>query len=584
MEPAAWCVPQRFASDVVFLTGAGISADAPSNGPVGPELARRALSYAFLDETMREVARAFEAVEVVPPRSLPRLEAVLDVAVRTHGDKILGELLSDLELAAPNALHAFFRGHASLGGNHLTANFDSLIEDGGADFGIVHFHGRMAAGSDKYTDLGATLSRIERGFSADMRTAILRSIAGASPRTLVVVGYSGLDFFDMDPLVVDSGPDLARLLAEVIWVDHDFEAAPGSYATDDKPNESWPPMLRTLAGAGVRCIRVRGLTAGVLTDFARQWGLPDVMPEARQAKVWAPRASLRIEDRAEASRRLYLHMGLFRSHDRLIAQFPFLVTNVTSGEAAEVHWQRGRIREAKRAWQQEYAGDLIEMRARCEERMAACLWARGSLLRAYRRALRASQLAQTAQDDEITALCLETRARVLIHIARVPGVRWFASHSRRNGVLRQLHSASEKVLGVHLQARLRDAAALLENDPESHRVSAAEYMQGDSPPRTEVFNQFESLSALLDYRRGYERRRAASQRGVAISYQWMETYQNGAAALGKQAALLSLLSMPGAAMHYTPSQALRNVCTMSATPFHKLRLFASYLAQKRRWA
>jgi hypothetical protein len=53
----------------------------------------------------------------------PRLETLLDVVFRVHGQAVLDDLLSDLAAAQPNALHGFFAQHLIHGGRHITADF-----------------------------------------------------------------------------------------------------------------------------------------------------------------------------------------------------------------------------------------------------------------------------------------------------------------------------------------------------------------------------------------------------------------------------------------------------------------------------
>ena len=129
-----------------FWTGAGISRDLPTGGPVGNELADRAFGHAFAVDTLNIVLSYYKALQV--SRSRPRLETILDVVHRVHGFPVLIDLLSDLQAPQPNGMHYFFAAHIRAGGRHITANFDPGIECAAAADGqeaaVLHFHGSLA--------------------------------------------------------------------------------------------------------------------------------------------------------------------------------------------------------------------------------------------------------------------------------------------------------------------------------------------------------------------------------------------------------------------------------------------------------
>lgn len=224
------------APDVTVLSGAGVSIEGPSCLPSGAALTRRAFDGFFLPGTLEVLCHRHEAVgwhdaspcprdASAPPRvRLPRLETVLGVAARVYGPDAIDQVLVDVATAEPNRLHHFFAEHLAAGGDHLTANFDTCVERAGRvrslgwpESDLLHFH-RAIGGREP---LGATLAEIESGFTGDVATRFT-TLLGKRP-VLLVAGYSGSDFFDVNALVARlPAGSLTRL--RVVWLwhsDHD---------------------------------------------------------------------------------------------------------------------------------------------------------------------------------------------------------------------------------------------------------------------------------------------------------------------------------------------------------------------------
>lgn len=578
-----WIDPALTPQQVVFLTGAGISADGPTNGPVGLQLTSRAIEYAYWPGTVDELREAYAAIEPVPPRELPRLEAVLEIAVRAHGPTVLLDLLSDLAHAAPNALHEFFALHVNAGGGHITANFDILIDNLSQSTDVIHFHGSLDE-TDHYESIGATLSRIERGFPEVMRHQLSHSLLAPATRELVIVGYSGLDFFDMDPFIADIATQMAAGAKRVVWIDHNFSAAPGNLEITTKPDQRWAPMLKTLYFAGVSCLHVRARTDAILTAYAAAFGFPPVLPQSRGGSRWCSPAPLADEHRLDATRLLYLHLGMLRSLGRFMTEHPSLSAAMSGADLAEIAWQTGDHRRALARWEEFYAGPEPAMMARRLERRAACMWDRGSYIGAYLVSSRAAAVAIESGDPTTVAHCLETKARVLNHMGRTPDLHWFATRRRISSLRSQvLEALKDQNLAVHTRTRLEDAAGLLDFDPERVRATNCDEHSNAHPTlgHAEVFNQYESLSALLDYRRGNQRReRAADQ--LPIPEDWLRTYLRGVRFLGKAAAEKTVPALPGASPHFTLPEAAAYLAHAPATVWQRGRLLGRYLLDRRR--
>jgi hypothetical protein len=258
-------------SSVVMLSGAGSSVEGPASLPTGWELTRRVFGAFFATDALDTVLRHHAAVgwssqgpcdpsTARPPRP-PRLETVLGVVAAAYGQDMVAAALADICAAEPNRLHRFFAAHLAQGGRHITANFDGCIEmaadrdhPGWRTCGqLFHFHGSFTA-DPSGKSLGATLAEIQGGFSAPVTAEFLRLFPADG--VLVVVGYSGSDFFDVDTAVGAMRPGgLAQL--RVIWVAH--KDAPWhrvDLSAGTARSSVLPPLVRHLQQAAR--YRIRG--------------------------------------------------------------------------------------------------------------------------------------------------------------------------------------------------------------------------------------------------------------------------------------------------------------------------------------
>lgn len=217
-----------------------------------------------------------------------------------------------------------------------------------------------------------------------------------------MAGYSGLDFFDMDPFIAAHARQLRGSINHVIWIEHAHAVPDGEFTSVDWDG---PPLLTALAQAGVECTVVQAQTASVLNVLASRWGHSQLGAQQRHPVGWAPATTLGDDQRAEATRRLYRHMGIYSSHARLLEQHPELVERVLPGDLAEVAWQEGRLGDARKCWNQAFAGHGDERRARRLERVAACAWDSGAYVRALATILVAVRAARRAGDPLALALC-----------------------------------------------------------------------------------------------------------------------------------------------------------------------------------
>jgi len=284
-------------SSVVMLSGAGSSVEGPASLPTGWELTTRVFGAFFAPDALDTVLKHHAAVgwwsegpcgpsAARQPRP-PRLETVLGVVAAAYGQDMVAAALADIRAAEPNRLHRFFAAHLAQGGRHITANFDGCIETAAdqdhpgwrARGQLLHFHGSFTA-DPLGKSLGATLAEIQGGFSAPVMAEFLRLFPADG--VLVVAGYSGSDFFDVDTAVGAMQPgSLARL--RVIWIAHEdapWHRVDRSAGTARSP--ALPPLIRRLQQAGARVETVCGPTGDLLRAIAARWKMLDPgMPSLR---------------------------------------------------------------------------------------------------------------------------------------------------------------------------------------------------------------------------------------------------------------------------------------------------------------
>lgn len=216
--------------DWIFWVGAGVSANPPTNLPVGNRLAHFSIDRTCgepvrkrIEELWRWVGDEVRRVEpTIQFYGFPRLESVLGA-------------FADAERGAPPSLQ-FLRGFISFAAapynpNHLllaslvrcgatviTTNFDLAVEralektsgkavqvvrdegmlrsyqaDGLAGGQVIHVHGV----ADNTQHLGATLAQVKRGIAEPFRRLLEERLDDGA--VLIFVGYSASDAFDVTP-------------------------------------------------------------------------------------------------------------------------------------------------------------------------------------------------------------------------------------------------------------------------------------------------------------------------------------------------------------------------------------------------
>lgn len=558
---------------MTFWSGAGISGDPPTQAPLGYKLTDRALVQAFDSEALLDALRSAYAALCLP-RDRPRLESALDVAAAEHGTDVLGGLLVDLRDPSPNGSHEFFAEHTRRGGRHVTANFDTCIERAGGDPArIMHVHGSFTTTGGVET-LGARLSRIERGFNVDQKNELDALLTDMD--LLVVVGYSGLDYFDVDPYWRDAAARGLFRGRRVVWVNHasDWGLVSGR-ACQRK-------QLRIFADIGEAEVhQVDAPTRQVLNLLAAAWGLPPLPdPPAWQARS-EPQVILAPPAQERATTRFLATAGLRGAvRQRLAAHSLDQEERLWAADAA---WAAGRYREAARHWALAYPGDDPVAVAASQERQAACLWLRGRL-RAARQLLRHTLAdAGPEVDPEQRLVIAETLGRVLVHMRRLPDTRPLVSRAWVSTALVALddvenalrENAQGRSLPVHLRARAESVRADLTGSPRPTR--------SDDGGPVRDFDESEALLPMLNYEHAQLRARAeAARRGDGdppARWEYVRL-RDRFRALGDTADAARVPLLPGAGRAFGVPEVIRGLAACDFTPYHLARLVVLHLLQR----
>lgn len=233
---------------VCFWTGAGISANKPSNLSLGDSLTEKTIEHFCLPGTWNKLMGYFKQTKMQDafgyPKNTPRLEAVLESLIQALGLKVLNILGSSYN-AKPNSLHYFFAKHLEGGGIHITANFDNCLENALRFLGyydkvqiidsfessrisieelsncLIHIHGRYDQQQDSLEHLGVRIRNIASGFSKELKDMVTSLLCRES--YLIFVGYSGSDYFDVNPYFSELKLHYTERQFKnltVIWVKH----------------------------------------------------------------------------------------------------------------------------------------------------------------------------------------------------------------------------------------------------------------------------------------------------------------------------------------------------------------------------
>ncbi|WP_146032391.1 hypothetical protein [Actinomyces qiguomingii] len=462
----------------------------------------------FTGVSSEEIAEIFKRVGM--PGGYPRFETVLGVVADMYGVQGLGYVLSDLLAATPNDLHDFFARHVAKGGRHVTANIDKAIERsleslgfGDASDRILHFHG-AAEDVAELAGLGITLANIENGFDESVAAAMSEVMARADVDSVVIMGYSGLDYFDVDPYLRSDRGRAAFKNKSVLWVLHDH-TSPELRREDEYRN----PAIVAMRSAGADVTVVRGATRRVANRLANKWWRGPV-PESSPAGVASAVSSAAIEpfvptgpySRESATIELLARLGWCGRMMELLKSNPGLADRRTYLQFADSAWDAGEYHIAERMWRAAYSGQTNDERIQRAERVAACQWIRGRYRQAMSGLLVLADAIDRLPEDEVSLPArlkvADTLVRLLEQMRRLPDVRRYVTSEVRERA-RDLLPSPVQMRGeaLDLRRRVEVSRAKLEADSEEQEeLNEKVSMEHASSS---------SMTRMLTYRQGWLR-------------------------------------------------------------------------------
>lgn len=291
---ANWLADVIRTETCAFLCGAGASvlSGFPTSwdfiGCLVDGLIRSAGNQIDVDQSLRQVLSA------------QRLEYVLQVASQTPGVDAIA-CLDVLQGGQPNIVHtSVMRCLSDFGGDQgvlLTTNFDCLFEEAGRFMGVpvievlvgpnfaakpkarsiivTKLHGSLGVpGESGPRQLAATLDSVGRYFSTEAE-ALLDELL--RERTLLVLGYSGNDHYDVMPYLLRL---FKRPFRRILWIKHDKSVESGLLR-----REAPPQPLRWLF-RGPNDLYLKADTPSLMQTILRLLNLPQNSPSPTEFPNW----------------------------------------------------------------------------------------------------------------------------------------------------------------------------------------------------------------------------------------------------------------------------------------------------------
>jgi|GEM_PF-2774631 hypothetical protein len=232
--------------DVLFISGAGISAANPTKFALGSELHELILqTFTNLNKSQIDnyLSKSF-ALEETCQVIIDQFE-IKNCNLKTGenlGWHILSELFSFNNFNTRNDYHCYFRNHLINGGYHITANIDQLIESSSPEltkyFSVItsnqieelefsngkfnetprilyKFHGDI--NSDPVGAQGFLKNIIEKGFDAKVKK-YWKELINKVP-LVIFIGYGGVDKFDVQPFFEGLNSE-EFINTKAIWIDY----------------------------------------------------------------------------------------------------------------------------------------------------------------------------------------------------------------------------------------------------------------------------------------------------------------------------------------------------------------------------
>ncbi len=219
---------------VIFFLGAGASADAPANLPISSALFREFASRLLISDPERKRNQIVSRLE-----GKLRFEVFFQLFTNVFSESAI-DMLGILESGQPNYIHAFIANLASQNLSPLvaTTNFDSLLEkalvsQGSVDFDLLYssddfkkplnkngrfqvikLHGSLRNKSNEkvYNSIQISINQVGRNIEKDKINCFKMIL---KKYDIIFVGYSGMDDFDLLPILLKTKSDKS-----IYWINH----------------------------------------------------------------------------------------------------------------------------------------------------------------------------------------------------------------------------------------------------------------------------------------------------------------------------------------------------------------------------
>lgn len=552
--------------NLVIWSGAGLSADAPTNGPLGKKLTDRALEHYFAKETAETLAKLYSDLNVPNAQFRPRLETVLDALAEALGLDFLYDVLSDLSHIPPNRHHIRVAELQHAGTKLITANFDTCIQRALSPAAtVIHFHGLLHP-DVPIDSLGARLRIIDRGFTPEMTARLTEALDDANNGPILFIGYSGSDFFDATPFLLDYLSTSNK--RTVLW--HQYSAS--GFSIKEASSETTNPIIASAIGSGHEVLIIKG-TLDQLFEILCTESLQPHSPisESQTSTVWQPRLYPTDTQRLRASALLYGRIGYRK---RTLELYNTLTPSspVEHDLLADAYWGAGKYRYALQHWLRSIPGNDRNAWALKAERIAAYYWITGRLIRAerlLRRTIDHCTTDPTSVSMDCLAKLFTTYGRVITHMRRSPDTTIVLPRKS----VKRIARLSNEFLATNRQSLTQTVGIELANAS----AAIAERKDHTLTQSVSTFEEREALSAWLSYCHAALRVRAGSQilstRPTELEYR---QHANRVLRTGSYGDYMRSMDIPGAAQYFSIREFLQTMTKVEMSTWHRLRIFLHF--------
>jgi NAD-dependent SIR2 family protein deacetylase len=225
-------------SRIVFFVGSGVSVSSPTNMPTAEKFVKYWIDEFTTSDCSDLLNKLYESTSPYAGIKFPRMEHLIEISreclKRSNNHKIVDHVMKTVfQVCDYNENHAIIADRiVKFDDIVFTTNFDECIENALAAKGrepqpnIIKLHGSISDVSGLYN----TISRMRSGLGSRERKALIDSLLSPNS-TFVFLGYSGSDFFDINPIF-----NSEEIRANVIWVNHTPQEFKYS-KTSDRPEE-----------------------------------------------------------------------------------------------------------------------------------------------------------------------------------------------------------------------------------------------------------------------------------------------------------------------------------------------------------